>query len=344
MDALSKILDDIHMRGAEYLYVSGCNDWHFCLDTQGECVFHIVLFGDAVIEMQQSDHQPFVQSRASQSNNLQSHDKQQLIVQSSNASSSQSHIHHMHAGQIIIIPTGEKHHVYAHTNNAKLTAPFDLIPHFNGHRNDSINLGGNTQARSLILSIRCLLDVDMARPLLTALPSLMTINNAMDAGAPPWLQIGLQFLALEAERSRPGRDTLINRLVTMLLIECVRDYIEQLPEGSESWLIALRDPQLAPVLSAIHAQPERAWTVAALASLAHMSRSTFAERFSQTIGETPLAYLAAHRLRLAAWYLRENNQGIGRIAEKVGYSSETAFSQAFKRQHGQSPSHYRKQS
>lgn len=307
MDALSKILDDIHMRGAEYLYVSGCNDWHFCLDTQGECVFHIVLFGDAVIEMQ-------------------------------------SNTHYMRAGQIIIVPTGKKHHVYAHTPNAKLTAPFDLIPQFNGHRNDSINLGGNTRANSLVLSIRCLLDVEMARPLLTALPALMTIHNAMDAGAPPWLQIGLQFLALEAERSRPGRDTLINRLVTMLLIECVRDYIEQLPEGSESWLIALRDPQLAPVLSAIHAHPERAWTVAALASLAHMSRSTFAERFSHTIGETPLAYLAAHRLRLAAWYLRENNQGIGRIAEKVGYSSETAFSQAFKRQHGQTPSHYRKQS
>lgn len=312
MDALSKILDDIHMRGAEYLYISGRNDWHFCLDTHGECAFHIVLFGQAIIEMhQQHKDEP--------------------------------KIHPMQAGDIIIVPTGNKHMVYANSPNAKLTTPFDLRPEFNGHRNDSIYLGQQGQATSLVLSIRCLLDVDMARPLLTALPSLMTINNAMDAGAPSWLQIGLQFLALEAERSRPGRDTLINRLVTMLLIECVRDYIEQLPEGSENWLIALRDPQLAPVLSAIHAYPEQSWTVAELASLALMSRSAFAERFSHTIGETPLAYLAAHRLRLAAWHLRENDQGIGRIAEKVGYSSETAFSQAFKRHYGQSPSHYRKQ-
>ncbi len=313
MDALSKILDDIHMRGAEYLYVSGCNDWHFCLDTQGECVFHIMLFGDAMIEMHQSAaNEPQVQP--------------------------------MQAGDIIIVPTGKKHQVYSNTASATLNPAFDLRPEFHGHRNDSVNLGGQGQASSLVLSIRCLLDVEMARPLLTALPSLMTINNAMDTGAPSWLQIGLQFLALEAERSRPGRDTLINRLVTMLLIECVRDYIEQLPQGSENWLMALRDPQLAPVLSAIHAQPEKSWTVAELASLALMSRSAFAERFSHTIGETPLAYLAAHRLRLAAWHLRENNQGIGRIAEKVGYSSETAFSQAFKRHYGQSPSHYRKHS
>lgn len=318
MDALSKILDDIHMRGAEYLYTSGRNDWHFCLDTQGEFVFHIMLFGHAMLHI---DPQALSCAPAPQS---------------------------LQGGDIVIIPSGKKHHVYGCSDNSVHLKPHDLYPEFNGHRNDPVHLGDPGRGQALVLSIRCLLDVEMARPLLTALPVVMAIGNAMGTGAPPWLQIGLQFLALEAERSRPGRDTLLNRLVSMLMIECVRDYIEQLPEGSENWLTALRDPQLAPVLSAIHAAPEKPWTVADLANLACMSRSAFAERFSSAIGQTPLAYLAAHRLRLAAWHLREsqlyNNQhSIARIAEKVGYASETSFSQAFKRIYGCSPSQYRKQ-
>lgn len=308
MDALSKILDDIHMSYAEYLYVNGSNDWHFLLESPGQFVFHIMLYGYAQFQFE-PDNEP-------------------LLLQ---------------GGDILITPLGQKHDVYAQTPNARLTSPHLLLSEFKGHRHDAVKLGDDMRANALILSIRCILDVEMARPLLSALPQIITIKNAMGAGAPPWLQIGLQFLALEAERSRPGRDTLLNRLASMLLIECVRDYIEQLPEGSENWLTALRDPQLAPVLSAIHAEPEKPWTVADLASLAHMSRSAFAERFSEKMGETPLAYLSAHRLRLAAWHLRENNQSVSRISEKVGYSSETAFSQAFKRQYGSSPSQYRKQ-
>lgn len=313
MDALSKIFDDIHMRGAEYLYISASNDWNFYLDTQGEFVFHIIMFGHCNFT---------VEGQPSQA---------------------------VQGGDIVMIPVGKRHHLYANTVNAINNAPFNLLPEFRGHRHEPIKLGDDQRARNMILSIRCLLDVEMARPLLSALPSVMTITNAMGTGAPPWLQIGLQFLALEAERSRPGRDTLLNRLVGMLMIECVRDYIEQLPQASENWLNALRDSQLAPVLSVIHAQPEKPWTVADLASIALMSRSAFAERFNHVIGETPLAYLAAHRLRLAAWYLREshvytNQQSIARIAEKVGYGSETAFSQAFKRVYGCSPSQYRKNS
>ena len=307
MDALSKIMDDIHMRGAEYIYISGRNDWNFSLDTHGEFVFHIMLFGHATL---------------------------QFDAQAPQA---------VQGGDIIIIPSGTHHTLHASTPNAALIKSYDIYQEFQGHRNDPLNLGDVGRAQTLLLTIRCLLDVNMARPLLSALPTQLRISNAMGAGAPPWLQIGLQFLALEAERSRPGRDTLLNRLVGMLMIECVRDYIEQLPEGSESWLTALRDPQLAPVLSAIHAHPENPWTVAELASLAFMSRSAFAERFSTTMGDTPLAYLAAHRLRLAAWHLRENDQSIARIAEKVGYASETSFSQAFKRFYGESPSQYRKQ-
>ena len=84
----------------------------------------------------------------------------------------------------------------------------------------------------------------------------------------------------------------------------------------------------------------------ALKSLAEqccMSRSKFANLFSQMIGEPPLAYLQQHRLRLAQQHLRRGQLSIQQIAHKVGYSSETAFSQTFKRSFELTPSQYRHQ-
>lgn len=305
MDALSQILDDIHLRGAEYLYVMGNRDWHFELDTRGVSVFYIVLTGQMHIAI--------------------TGEPVQLLT----------------AGDMAMVASGQAHHTFSH-ESARQNIAYPLIHEFRGHRNDPVRLQQG-RSETLILTIRCLMDVDMAKPLLTALPHLICIRGMTGQGAPDWLQVGLQFLALESVRTRPGRDTLINRLGGMLLIECVRDYVEQLPQGSDSWLTALCDPQLAPVLNAIHAKPATSWTVAELASLACMSRSGFAERFSEVMGQPPLSYLSGHRLRLAAWNLREHQYSISRISELVGYGSETAFSQAFKRQYGLSPSQYRRQ-
>ena len=213
---------------------------------------------------------------------------------------------------------------------------------FNGHRNDPVLLGEGL-CNSLILSVRCLVDVEMARPLLSSLPPSIVIQQGLEGSGPVWLRLGLDFLALESELYRPGRDTLINRLISMFLIECVRDYVEQLPKNANNWLNAVRDPYLSPVLSAIHAKPAHGWTVVELASIACLSRSAFAERFSQIVGQPPLTYLTQYRLRLATRLLIQQDLSISRVSEKVGYASETAFSQAFRRQYDVSPSQYKKE-
>jgi AraC-like DNA-binding protein len=105
----------------------------------------------------------------------------------------------------------------------------------------------------------------------------------------------------------------------------------------------LRDPALSPVLAAIHQRPAHPWSVQELAGIACLSRSAFADRFGTVIGQPPLSYLAEHRMRLALWQLCHTQQPVCRIAEMVGYGSETAFSQAFKRIYGNSPSRYRRQ-
>ena len=102
-------------------------------------------------------------------------------------------------------------------------------------------------------------------------------------------------------------------------------------------------PELSNALAAIHGQPEKAWTVESLAEQCCMSRSKFANLFNQVIGEPPLAYLQQHRLRLASHYLQQGQLSIQQIAHRVGYSSETAFSQTFKKQFELTPSQYRQQ-
>ena len=130
--------------------------------------------------------------------------------------------------------------------------------------------------------------------------------------------------------------------MSILFIECVRDYIAQLKD-SKNWLNALSHPELSNALAVIHGQPEQVWTVESLAEQCCMSRSKFANLFTQMIGETPLAYLQQHRLRLASQHLRQGQFSIQQIAHKVGYSSETAFSQTFKRTFDLTPSQYRQQ-
>jgi AraC-like DNA-binding protein len=98
---------------------------------------------------------------------------------------------------------------------------------------------------------------------------------------------------------------------------------------------------LSAALAHIHQDPRRNWTVPELAQQACLSRSAFAERFSQTMGEPPLTYLTRHRMRLAARHLGRTVLPVSKVADLVGYASETAFSQAFKREFGMPPTQWR---
>ena len=132
----------------------------------------------------------------------------------------------------------------------------------------------------------------------------------------------------------------MDHLVSIMLIECIRDYIANLSDPN-NWLSALTHPELSPAFAAIHSQPEHAWSVESLAECCFMSRSKFALLFNTVVNQTPLAYLQQHRLRLASQHLRLGQLSIQQIAYRVGYSSETAFSQAFKKHYECTPSQYR---
>ncbi|MFO0568587.1 MAG: AraC family transcriptional regulator [Polyangiaceae bacterium] len=178
-------------------------------------------------------------------------------------------------------------------------------------------------------------------PLLSVLPPLVLIKGE-DGRAVHWLEPTLQFMACEAASGRPGSQTVVSRLADILFIQIVRGYLSSAPDHQSGWLKALAEPQIGAALGLIHQDPRQPWTVATLASKVGMSRSTFAGRFAELVGEPPLHYVTRWRMQRAASLLREGKATLADIAGRVGYESEAAFSKAFKRWVGTAPGAYRK--
>jgi AraC-like DNA-binding protein len=141
--------------------------------------------------------------------------------------------------------------------------------------------------------------------------------------------------------SSPASRAIATRLPELVVIEVLKAYLATSPASAAGWLAALRDPVVAPALAALHAAPDRRWTVGEIAAAAAVSRSGLDERFRQVLGRSPIRYLADWRMHLADGLLASTDATVFAISRKVGYDSEEAFSRAFKRSRGSSPSHWR---
>ena len=177
-------------------------------------------------------------------------------------------------------------------------------------------------------------------PLLTALPQVIHLSaRDSDAGS-GWLGAVMNVAVRESRAGRPGGENVLARLAELMFVEAIRRHIETLPASQMGWLAGLRDPVVGLALAALHAEPARPWTVEGLAHGVGQSRSVFAERFTEMVGQPPMQYLALWRMQLAS-HLLGDGQSVGRTAEAVGYESEAAFSRAFKKLVGQSPATWR---
>ena len=157
-----------------------------------------------------------------------------------------------------------------------------------------------------------------------------------------WLEVEgvsnrLLQLADEARELRPGGETVITRLADVLVIHAIRSWIVQDPAAQTGWLGALQDKQIGRVISLVHREPARAWTLKSLAAEAAMSRSVFAARFAQLVGESAMHYVTRWRMHMALAWLKENDAPVGELSQRLAYESETAFSRAFKRDVGVPP-------
>ena len=177
--------------------------------------------------------------------------------------------------------------------------------------------------------------------LMDVLPPLIHVRgNRREAAHLRWL---LDRLAEESGGSRTGAEMAASHLAQLMFLEMLRAHLDQADgDGAHGWLAALADPRLAPALRLIHGDPTRALNLDELARACALSRTSFAVRFKATTGTAPLAYLAQWRIRLAERDLRDGREPVGTVARSVGYTSESAFTHAFKRVTGQSPRDYRR--
>lgn len=175
-----------------------------------------------------------------------------------------------------------------------------------------------------------------ASTLLRALPPIMILDRSRDQFALRWC---LERLQEEVREQQPGSSLVANHLAHMMLVQVLRLYLAQRPNGGVGWFFALADPKIGAAITAIHEDPAHRWTLGELARRAGMSRSIFAERFRERVGKTPIAYLTGWRMMLAGERLAEDDS-VAQVALSLGYESENAFNTAFKRVMGCSPRRY----
>lgn len=184
-------------------------------------------------------------------------------------------------------------------------------------------------------------DATAGRPLVEVLPFLMRVPAGSDDG--DTLSLTLDLLSRETARPGVGTDLIANRLGEILFIQAVRRFAASEEGRSVGWLGALSDRRVGAALRVMHAEPARAWTVEDLAREAGMSRSAFAERFRELVGEPPLEHLTAWRMYRATCHLRDSTRPAAEVAALVGYGDDAAFNRAFKRALGVTPAGYRRE-
>lgn len=184
-----------------------------------------------------------------------------------------------------------------------------------------------------------LLDPYSGRLLADVLPAWIQVAaDAPEAASFRWL---LAELVAERGTDLPGHQLAAAQLSQLLFIQILRAHLQTAGPMPAGWLRALGDPRIAPAIRLMHAEPARAWGLDDLAEACAMSRTTFANRFRDVAGTTPLAYLAAWRMHLATRALRDGKTAVAALAGDLGYASESAFSTAFKRAIGESPRAFR---
>jgi len=177
-------------------------------------------------------------------------------------------------------------------------------------------------------------------PLFAALPPVMRATLSRP-GALHNLAGVARLMAEEIDRKPLAGGYIVERLLEVLCAEAVRAHVEAVPRHETGWFRAIKDPIVGRAIAAIHSRPGADWSVLRLAAQVAMSPSRFAARFSEALGESPMAYVSQWRINIACRQLATTRQGVEQVAANVGYESLAAFSRAFKKRVGESPAAWR---
>jgi AraC-like DNA-binding protein len=236
------------------------------------------------------------------------------------------------SGDCFLLPRGRP---FCMASDLTLT-PVDARTIFPAPRNGGIavlNSGGDFST----VGGHFTLSGNHAGVLLGMLPPIVHIRKESDKAALRW---SMERMRQELREPQPGCFLVAQHLADMMLVQALRLHLAEGLKGGVGWLFALADKQMSTAINAMHADPAHHWTLQELAERAGMSRSTFALKFKETVGTSPMEYLTRWRMLLAGDRLVNSSDPISVVARSLGYESESAFSTAFKRAMGCSPRQY----
>ena len=231
-------------------------------------------------------------------------------------------------GDVLLVPGGQRHRLfYGEAESPVVTT----LPHEFETENYAILRHGGGGAVTHLVCGAVRFDHPAAKHLVTVLPNVLHVRQADD------MRATIDLMAAEAKAVRPGGEAVITRLADVLVIQTIRSWLATDPAARTGWLGALQDQQIGQALALIHRDPAQPWTVERLAHRTAMSRSAFAARFTELVGEPAMRYVTRWRMHVAMNRLKNRDSTVSEIARGLGYESEAAFSRAFKRIVGVSP-------
>jgi AraC-like DNA-binding protein len=301
MDILAEVLDRVRLGGTLLFHFELGHPWSLALPQRPYALFHYLSRGSASATL------AFEQGRELR----------------------------MSPGDFVVISRGEPHEIYSD----RRTKPFSVLDLDRSSTHlGVVRHGGSAQPYSTMICGK----FTVARPsrgsVLELLPPVLLLKPTEEG---EWLEAILRRMVSESARERPGRGVALSRLTEVLFVEVLRSWIKSLGPGEGGWLGAMADPHIGPALQLIHEQPDRPWTLDDLGHRVGLGRSAFSARFTKLVGQSMYRYLIVRRMEEAAFLLESSDDGIARIATRVGYETVAAFSKVFLRHHGLSPGRYR---
>ena len=302
MDVLTDVLNMLELKGWLSSRRELTPPWRYDFAASKDSMFHVLSFGGAYLQLE-GEGEPI----------------------------------RVEDGDVLLFPTGHPHSLHDDP-----TSPLTRLVHldYNAQRGHQVVNHEGEGSTLLMLCGAFHFEYPNDFPLLHRLPKLIHIGGAQGRMEQGFADI-VRLIARESASEQPGTQVMLRRLTELLFIQVIRLWIAQQAEASVGWVRALRDQPISAALGLIHQSPERNWTVKELADAAALSRSAFSARFTQLVGEPPMAYLTRWRM-LRAQRLLKNKVSMETIAELLGYESEAAFRKAFKREIGIPPARYRK--
>lgn len=303
MDALTDILNTLRLSSSLYFRTELTSPWGINVPAKSKVArFHIVIRGQCWLQIDEDEGV------------------------------------HMSNGDMVVIPHGVSHTLAdAPTTNARPLA--EVLDEVDYAGEGPLIYGGGGAGCCLVCGEFAFDDLG-SHPLLENLPNKLYVTGDTSYNT-QWLDSAMGFIAHEAAKLEPGAHAIIDRLSEIILIQVIRATLDATTEHIP-FLSVFSDSRINQVLTAIHADPADNWSVERLGQLVNMSRSSFSNRFNELANMTPLQYVIFVRLQKASRLLIESSIPLIAVADRIGYQSEAAFSQAFKKQYGMRPGEFRR--